>query len=292
MIYTIQNAYLTVSAETSGAQLLSLRSKDGTEYLWQGDPAYWEKRAPNLFPFVARLTGGKYLLDGHEYRMPIHGLAPYAEFSLAEQTETKLVFALRSDEETRKAYPRDFLFRVIYALHGSTLEVVYQVENHDSKTLHFGLGGHPGFRVPLVEGLDFSDYRLRFSEPSLPHRVHFNESCFVTGRQDRYSLEGHTDLPLRHELFDRDAIVLVEMPRQVTLESEKDSHKLTVSYPRMQYVGFWHMPKTDAPYLCIEPWTSLPAKSGQITEFEDKEDLIRLEPGLTYTNGWHITVEE
>lgn len=48
----------------AGAQLLSIRASDGTECLWQGDPAYWSDRAPNLFPYVARLTEGKYYLDG------------------------------------------------------------------------------------------------------------------------------------------------------------------------------------------------------------------------------------
>jgi len=291
MIHTVQNAYLTVSADEQGAQLMSILGSDGTEYLWQGDESYWSKRSPVIFPFVARLTGGKYLMDGKEYQLPIHGLAPYARFQLEEKTDTRLVFVLHSSEETKKAYPRDFVFRVSYALHGSTLEVVYQVENRDSRTMHFALGGHPGFNVPLVKGLEFTDYRLRFSELSQPYRVRFNDSCFVTGQQERYSLEGHSSIPLRHDLFDRDAIVLVDMPRQVTLESDRDSHKVTVSYPRMGYVGFWHMPKTDAPYVCIEPWSSLPARAGMITEFESKDDLLRLEPGLTYTNGWHITVE-
>ena len=35
----IQNQILLVEAETRGAQLLSIRSSDGTKYLWQGDPA-------------------------------------------------------------------------------------------------------------------------------------------------------------------------------------------------------------------------------------------------------------
>ena len=48
----------------AGAQLLSIRASDGTECLWQGDPAYRSDRAPNLFPYVARLTEGKYYLDG------------------------------------------------------------------------------------------------------------------------------------------------------------------------------------------------------------------------------------
>lgn len=55
MIYTIQNEFLTVRVEDLGAQLSSIQAPDGTEYLWQGDPDIWARRAPILFPFIARL---------------------------------------------------------------------------------------------------------------------------------------------------------------------------------------------------------------------------------------------
>lgn len=109
----IQNQFLRVEAETRGAQLLSICASDGTECLWQGDPAYWSDRAPNLFPYVARLTEGKYYLDGQLYHMEIHGLAPYLDFVLQKADQTRMVFELSSNERTLAAYPRAFVFRVI-----------------------------------------------------------------------------------------------------------------------------------------------------------------------------------
>lgn len=106
----IQNQFLRVEAETRGAQLLSIRSSDGTEYLWQGDPAYWPDRAPNLFPYVARLTDGKYYLDGRLYHMEIHGLAPYFDFALKEADPARMIFELSSNEKTLVAYPRASLY--------------------------------------------------------------------------------------------------------------------------------------------------------------------------------------
>ncbi len=102
----IQNRFLRVEAEERGAQLLSIRTADGVEFLWQGDPAYWPDRAPNLFPYVARLTEGSYYLDGLLYHMDIHGFAPYLDFALKEQTPTRLVFELTSSKRTLAAYPR------------------------------------------------------------------------------------------------------------------------------------------------------------------------------------------
>ena len=56
MLYTIKNEALKVVIDNHGAELHSIQTLDGTEYLWQGDPAVWNGQAPNLFPYVARLT--------------------------------------------------------------------------------------------------------------------------------------------------------------------------------------------------------------------------------------------
>ena len=67
MIVTLRNEWLTVEIEDVGAQLASITSKDGTQYLWQGDPDIWPRRAPLLFPVIARLKDGQYTLDGETY---------------------------------------------------------------------------------------------------------------------------------------------------------------------------------------------------------------------------------
>lgn len=288
MLHTIGNEYLTVTADELGAQLWSILSSDGTQILWQGDKTYWADRALTIFPYVARLWQGKYTLDGKTYEMPIHGFAPESSFRLAEKTDCRMVFALEDSEKTRGQYPRRFSFRVAYALEGDTLSVTYAVENRDEKPMFFGLGGHPGFNVPLEAGKRFEDYRLRFAEKCVPLRVGFSPECFVTGEETPFPLEEGTLLPLRHDLFDEDAIVLRDMAREVTLEAEDGKYSVTVSFPDMPYLGVWHWPKTDAPYVCIEPWASLPARHGKVTCFEAQSDLIRLEPGKTYENRWTI----
>lgn len=290
MEHTIENAFLRVSVAEAGGQLMSIRGADGTEYLWQGDPAYWSDRALNLFPYVARLTEGAYFLDGKRYTMDIHGLAPYRDFSVTEHRADTLELTLESDEETLLHYPRRFAFRIRYVLEGSILAVTYVVENRDESTMYFGLGGHPGFHVPLEEGKTFQDYRLRFGAACQPRRVDFSEDCFLLGSDSPFPLEENTTLPLTHSLFDQDAIVLKDMARQVTLETAGEGHAITVSFPQMAYLGLWHWPKTDAPYLCIEPWCSLPSTKGQVAVLEQQPDLISLEPGKTYQNTWTIHI--
>lgn len=288
MNHTIQNEFLTVTVARKGGELQSILGADGTEYLWQGDPAYWPDRALNIFPYVARLTEGAYDLDGQRHHMAIHGIAPYREFTPVAQEQTRLVLELKSDEETFREYPRAFAFRIVYALEGSTLSVIYEVENRDGKTMYFGLGGHPGFQVPFAGGA-FEDYRLRFLTSCAPQRVGFTEACFLSGEDAPYPLEDGC-ISLHHDLFDEDAIVLKNMSHAVTLEGPAGGHSVTVSYPQMDYLGIWHMPKTDAPYVCIEPWSSLPSTQDKIAVFEEQADLISLAPGKTYQNKWSISI--
>lgn len=289
MLHTIENEFLRITASEQGAELQSIRDREGLEYLWQGDPAYWEKRAINIFPYVARLTEGRYIMDGQSYNMRIHGFACYTPFVLKESSATHMVFELTDNEALYPQYPRHFSFRVIYRLLENTLEYTFEVENRDSKTMHFGLGGHPGFNIPFAGG-SFEDYRIRFSRPCTPQRVKFSDNVFVEGYTD-YPLEDGQTIPLRHDIFNQDAIILKGTPHALTLESDITRHSITVTYPGMDYVGFWHATQTDAPYVCVEPWCSLPAREGTITVMEEQEDLIHLAPGKTYENRWTITIQ-
>lgn len=290
MAHTIHNDFLSVTVAEQGAELQSIRSADGMEYLWQGDPAYWPDRAPTLFPFIGRLTNNRCRCYGEEYPMGIHGFAAQSRFSLAEKSDSYMVLELGSDEETRNQYPFAFLLRITYRLEKASLQVSYTVENQSERTMPFAIGGHPGFRVPLVENEAFTDYVLEFSQRCRPDRVGFTPAVYLSGRDEAYPLEEGCRIPMRHNLFDEDAVILKNMDRQITLRSQKSDRGVTVSYPQMPYLGIWHMPKTDAPYVCIEPWTSLPARQDVIEEFTCKSDMIQLEPGGIYHNTWTISL--
>lgn len=290
MIFELKNEFLRVQVASKGAELWSILAQDGTEYLWQGDSKYWADRALNIFPFVGRLTKGLYEIDGTQYPLNIHGFAWTSEFTLAEQTDTRLVLELCDSEETRKCYPRSFCFRVIYELCGKVIKNFYEVENRDSRTMYFGLGGHPGFNVPLVKGKRHEDYRLRFTEKAPVERVGFTPACFLDGTFAPFELKDGTILNLHHDLYDDDAIVLHNMCREVTLETPGDRHYVRVSFPQMPYLGLWHAPKTDAPYVCIEPWMSLPSTQDEIVVLEQRSDILQLEAGKTYHNAWEIEI--
>ena len=290
MIHTIQNDYLTVSVAEQGAELQSIQDMQGTEYLWQCDPKYWGDRSPMLFPFIGRLTNNRYKYMGKTYPMGIHGFAAASLFSVAEQGSDRIVLELADSPATREQYPFAFTLRITYALQDKTLQVSYRVENRDSKTMPFGIGGHPGFNVPLVAGERFEDYELEFACPCQPDRVGFSPAVYLNGHDEAYPLREGRFIDLKHSLFDEDAVILKNMAREVTLRSKVSGKGVTVSYPDMPYLGIWHWPQTDAPYVCIEPWSSLPSRQDVVEEFSCKSDLVQLVPGKCYRNSWSVTI--
>lgn len=291
MNHSIQSDELRVEVSALGAELQSIKDAAGREFLWQGDPKYWKGRAPNLFPYVGRLQEGKYTFNGKEYALGVHGFVRNREMLLTRQAEDTLVFTLTADEETKVQYPFDFDFHVVYQLVGSALTIRYVVENKDKSTMHFGLGGHPGFRLPLEDGLCFEDYRVAFDERCRPQRIGFGDSVLRNGKDAPYPLREERYIPLRHDLFDEDAIILKDVSRGVRLESAKGQRAIHVRYPDMPYVGLWHKPHSDAPFLCVEPWAALPGREGIVEDLAGQSDLLSLEAGGKYENAWSISIQ-
>ena len=64
------------------------------------------------------------------------------------------------------------------------MEVTYEVVNRSSGIMPFGLGAHPGFRVPLAEGTEFTDYYLEFAQTCHPDRVIYSTECYPVGRDE------------------------------------------------------------------------------------------------------------
>lgn len=283
----ITDGELEASFQEYGAELTSLK-KGGAEYLWSGDGRYWERQAPVLFPFVGRLYGKKYLYQGREYAMDIHGFACRSRFQVIRMTKTEVCFSLKDSEETRSCYPFRFVFEITYRLRGSVLQVEYRVRNLSEECMYFGIGGHPGFRVPLDSGRAFENYQLVFADPGKPERILFSDGGLVTGREDFSELSADGVLSLRRSLFDHDAVFLAGTGKAVRLCSAQGGRAVEISFPDMSYVGFWQPAGMDAPFLCIEPWASLPGREGTEEELGSFPGLIHLESGKEYCNIWEI----
>ena len=72
--YTLDNGKICITVDSHGAELRSLQDNKKTEYLWSGNPAYWGRISPVLFPFVGKTNGQAFRTKGREYSMTQHGL--------------------------------------------------------------------------------------------------------------------------------------------------------------------------------------------------------------------------
>ena len=290
MIYILENDKLKVKISSMGAELQSIcRIEDNTEYLWQGDPTYWASRATNIFPMCGRMVEGKYTYEGNTYDMPIHGIVRNVEWSVLHQKATAITLQTLSNDETLKIYPFRFAMEITYTLENETLSIAMVVHNLDDKTLLFAVGGHPGFNLPLEDGLAFEDYYVEFDEACDARRLSLSDACFYLNDSIPFPLEDGKRIPMRHNLFDQDAIFLRDTCGAVTLRSDKGQRYVRMAYPQMKFLGLWHKPHTEAPYVCIEPWTGTPALDGHINDLTELTDMMTLEPEGTYRNVYTIT---
>lgn len=68
--FELDNGKITARIASFGAELQSLKDAgSGREYMWSGDPAYWKRVSPVLFPLVGNYKNKKTSFGGQEYVM-------------------------------------------------------------------------------------------------------------------------------------------------------------------------------------------------------------------------------
>jgi galactose mutarotase-like enzyme len=288
-MFTIENEQLKVSIHPKGAELQSLYHKDyQLEYMWDGDPAFWGKHSPLLFPIVGTLKGNTYYYDGKAYSLPRHGFARDREFAVESQRPDAITFLLQSDEQTRAIYPFDFELRVGYRLVSNKVATMYQVRNPSSEPIYFSIGGHPAFRVPLIPETEYTDYYLEFDGVETLPRWPISKDGLIE-RKPLPLLQDTAVLPLRKELFAKDALVLKHpVSTGITLRSGRTERRLRMDFPGFLYLGIWAAPNAD--FVCIEPWCGIADSVGSDQQWVEKEGINQLEGGGIFQRTWTATL--
>ena len=284
-MFTIENQEIKATVHPKGAELQSLFDKSyELEYMWGGDPAFWGKHSPLLFPIVGTLKGNTYYYGDKAWSLPRHGFARDREFTLETQRTDYITFLLQSDEGTRAVYPFDFELRVGYRLVSNKLAVTYQIRNPSGSPMYFSFGGHPAFRVPLVPGTEYSDYYLEFDGIEETPRWPISKEGLIE-RKPEPLLQDTAILPLRKELFAKDALVLKHpITAGVTLRSGKSERGLRMDYPGFPFLGIWAAPNAD--FVCIEPWCGIADSVDSDQQLTKKEGICELEGGGIFQRTW------
>lgn len=286
-MYIIQNEQLEIAVAAKGAELQKIYNKEtGLDYLWSGDPAFWGKHSPVLFPIVGTLKDGSYLYNNQTYHLSRHGFARDLEFTVIHQSEAAISFSLQQTAATLEQYPFYFELRIHYRVKENRLHIQYEVLNQDEKTLWFSIGAHPAFKVPLVKGTSFEDYVLCFNEFENTGRYPLTDDGLLA-EDPQIFLQNTDELPLKKSLFYEDALVFKTLQSSsIKLESPKTENGLTVDFKGFPYMGIWSA--RDADFVCIEPWLGITDSVTTSGKLEEKEGILSLAPGETFTADWAI----
>ena len=287
MVYSIENNLLSVKIDSKGAELQSIIHKDfGLEYMWSGDPNFWGKKSPVLFPIVGTLKNNSYRYKGNTYQLSRHGFARDMEFEMSDNDSAAVTFTLNSNEATLANYPFQFSFSIRYALETNRLNVSYTIENKGDHEMYFSVGGHPAFKVPLVEGTKFEDYYLEFNHFEHASRWLLSKEGLI--ENSSVPVVAHTDkLPLTKSLFYNDALVFKELAsKSVLVLSNETSHGLKLNFHNFPYLGIWSA--KDADFVCIEPWCGIADNVNASGNIEEKEGINVLAKGEIFSKTWHV----
>lgn len=286
----LSNGVLTVEVSGHGAELQSIR-KGGVEYLWQGDPAFWGRRSPVLFPIVGSVWESRYRVNGTTYELGQHGFARDMDFELVGSSDSEVRYRLTSSDETMSKYPFGFILEITYRLHGNCLDVIWEVTNPTDKEIYFQIGAHPAFNYPDYDPQHSGRGFLAFDRSEGLECIRIKEKGCVDA-QTKWPLEMASGrLKLEKDTFDAiDTIMLQDSQiGRVEMFREDGSPWLAVSFDA-PVVGIWSPPGKVAPFICIEPWYGRCDRAGYEGEYKDKDWMNSLSAGEKFESVYTIEI--
>jgi galactose mutarotase-like enzyme len=278
---TISNSILKASIKHAGAELFSLKDTQENEYIWEGNPDFWGKHSPVLFPIVGTLKNNAYTINGKEYHLPRHGFARDMDFELIEKIENKAVFSLQSSEETLQKYPFEFELQLIYTLNENALELEYKVINKGKEKMPFSIGAHPAIALPD----HFENYALQFEkEENL--KYYLLENDLISSKTKILETKNNL-VSLNYELFKNDALIFKTLESKSLTILNNSKPYVKVDYYDFPSLGIWT--KENAPFICIEPWLGYSDTDENTGDLYQKEGILTLEANKDFSAKFSIT---
>lgn len=285
-VYTIQNHLLSVSVNSFGAELNSVKNSKGKEFIWQADKTVWPRHAPVLFPFVGRLKNNNYIFNGVNYSIPQHGFARDVEFILTQHTNTSVELQLKENEQTLLNYPFLFSLKIKYELIENKIYVFYTVCNFSETDLFFNIGAHPGFNCKTQMNESLHDFYLEFENINELIIEKLNNGL-LSGQTENLVIKNNK-LKLNPDLFNEDALVLKN--KQITsvkLISEISGTNISLNCDKWPYFGIWSKKNNDA-FVCLEPWYGITDNYQASGNLNEKEGIIRLPSTQTFFSEFNM----
>ncbi len=294
MMITLENEFLIVQISEKGAEMTSIRdAQTGYEYLWQGDPEFWARQAPVLFPNVGKLKNNQFTYQGQTYELGQHGFARDMTFTLQMETSNSATFNLKSSSATLEIYPFEFSFQITYILNDNQITVSYEILNPCDDIIYYSVGGHPAFNVHQISDhsnqLEFDQVKLAFDPKSQYLRIPLTKDGLIDKASAKYEpIDEHF---LYHKDFKKDAMIYqIGNQTQVSLIDEIQQVEFKIRSNRMPFVGIWSPYPKRAGFICIEPWAGIADDVSHEGDFTKKYGSQSLKPHEIRTHDFTIDI--
>lgn len=196
---------------------------------------------PVLFPFVSATPGNEAVFRGESYTMPNHGFAKDLPFDIVSAESAKCEILLKSTEVTRRYYPYEFEFRLIYEIIGNEFKTTMAVKNAGDVEMPFAAGFHPYFLTPDRE-------KTRFSFGLKEYWNYLR--CDESGRPLHGVQEGELKLADEHDtvFFNgcADCEIICDVPRYTAKIECGESFDVITICTNLENAS------------CVEPWQARP----------------------------------
>lgn len=245
------------------------------EKSWAGKTIKYKGGNPIMFPIFSTLCrdgGGELYYDGNKIELAQHGLARISPaWKALQETEDSLLLILHANEESLKYFPYQFEFKVHMKLLDNALHLKQEVFNAGDSTMPFCTGFHPYFAVS-----DPIHCELNGIPWGTPMHIQPNHD------EHQYDTHYQNSLAFGKEEINHHFRILKD---KVTLTDRLSGRRIQIirdgNYP---CITAWS--EVGNPFVCIEPNT---ARRGA---FENRQDLIRIAPGETWTGKVKYVVEQ
>ena len=291
----LENGRFLMQVEEKGAEITSLYDKAREkELIWDGDPAFWARHAPILFPHVGRTFGDVLRIGNRQYASTQHGFARDRVFKADKVGDGQACFTLRHDEETMKKYPFPFVLEIGYRLKGNRIEVMWSVQNTGNETMYFQIGAHPAFYYrdldPVTNERGFLDFGK--NKKTLEFVFPTEKGCTPEKRETLTLNEGM--LELTPATFQCDTYIFENNQlKKITLTDKQKNPYLSLEF-ESPLVAVWSpsVAHPDVPFVCIEPWYGRCDTVGYHGEFKDRRWMQVLEPDKSFEASYSIVLED
>lgn len=262
---------------------------EGQEYLWNGDPAHWNRHAPWLFPVIGASAGGMVQVEGRPYPMAQHGFARDCLFAVVARTDDSVTLRLEDDAGTRTHYPFAFRLDVTARVTARGLAFDLTVSNRGEQPLPYALGFHPAFPWPFAGGERRAGggYAVLFEAVERPFVPEVGEGGLLVRSQREVPLDG-ARLDLDPEMF-TEALVFLNAESRALRFVAPGGRTIAMRVEDFPHLAVWTRP--TAPFLSLEAWTGHADWAGFDGELSERDSQRLLAPGGQAGHGIALTLE-